>query len=776
MSIAVPEVGVARGRPQRLASARSRRSGSAAAAGRAAARTARRASRRSGLVRHPLAVEQPADEPDRLVEPVEPLAEARSEVDPERVVLALEPAAAEAEDEPAVGQVVERSSRAWRSGPGCGTCWRRRGGRAGPARSGRPAPPASPSPRAWGRSDRPRRRAGGRRSRASPSRPLDGQAGIAKIRPARPVDPERRPEPHDLQLRIWQPGSSARTWPPSPTAILGDADREPAQPQQPPVRLVRDAPPALLIRGRRIRTQSSCPRRWPSRPRIERVRPRLDPVRGPLPDGPAGLRRRRRTSCSGLAGPRLQPAGAQPVALPRGRSSTIMAAACRRPRRTRGAARASGPTRPGRSRRSPSGRRSAPSTRTSGASSARSSGVPSQPAGLPGAADALVSRDQPGRWIDAVMDLGATCAGPRAALRGCPLAWLLRVPGAGRLVAHRAEGAGRPRSRPTTRWLRGSPVAAAIPGDRRWLRGAHPRSPAARRRRATRSASIGGTTRPRQRDGLRSDGCELATRPVRRRLAPASRRRADPGAQLAAAGLRLRFAGDARHCPAHRPPTPPRRCPPTIRRSSSWTCAGSAATGRRGPPCRPISAETMTGADRRAQALGVPEERLMEHAGTAVAAAVRALAIDLGRWGTGPIVILCGPGNNGGDGFVAARRLALAGASVIVAVVAAEARAARRVGRPQLGSDRARHRDRQGPPAGRPRRGDVRARASRRPRSSSTPCSEPASAAPCASRSARPSRSSAGRGPRASRSSRSIPRPRSTSRAASRRTRRSGPT
>ncbi len=88
----------------------------------------------------------------------------------------------------------------------------------------------------------------------------------------------------------------------------------------------------------------------------------------------------------------------------------------------------------------------------------------------------------------------------------------------------------------------------------------------------------------------------------------------------------------------------------------------------------PIGAEAMTGADRRAQAFGVPEERLMEHAGTAVAAAVRALAVDLGRWGTGPIVILCGPGNNGGDGFVAARRLALAGAQVVVAIMAPEAR------------------------------------------------------------------------------------------------------
>src|ERR1700675_1602109 len=89
---------------------------------------------------------------------------------------------------------------------------------------------------------------------------------------------------------------------------------------------------------------------------------------------------------------------------------------------------------------------------------------------------------------------------------------------------------------------------------------------------------------------------------------------------------------------------------------------------------QPISAETMTGTDLRAQALGYPQERLMEHAGTAVAAAVRALALDVGRWGTGPIVVLCGPGNNGGDGFVAARRLALAGASVIAANVSGDAR------------------------------------------------------------------------------------------------------
>ena len=49
-----------------------------------------------------LAVEQPADDADGLVEPVEALAEARPEVDPERIVLALEPGAADAEDRPAV--------------------------------------------------------------------------------------------------------------------------------------------------------------------------------------------------------------------------------------------------------------------------------------------------------------------------------------------------------------------------------------------------------------------------------------------------------------------------------------------------------------------------------------------------------------------------------------------------------------------------------------------------------------------------------------------------
>jgi ADP-dependent NAD(P)H-hydrate dehydratase / NAD(P)H-hydrate epimerase len=95
-----------------------------------------------------------------------------------------------------------------------------------------------------------------------------------------------------------------------------------------------------------------------------------------------------------------------------------------------------------------------------------------------------------------------------------------------------------------------------------------------------------------------------------------------------------------------------------------------AATAARAP----MTAAAMTGADRRAQALGIPGAQLMEHAGVAVAAAARALAIDTARWGRGPIVILAGPGNNGGDGLVAARHLAAAGSKVVIALVASGAR------------------------------------------------------------------------------------------------------
>ncbi len=87
----------------------------------------------------------------------------------------------------------------------------------------------------------------------------------------------------------------------------------------------------------------------------------------------------------------------------------------------------------------------------------------------------------------------------------------------------------------------------------------------------------------------------------------------------------------------------------------------------------PTTAEQMTGADRRAQGFGVPGIRLMEHAGTAVAAVIRAVLAEHGRLRLGPVLVLAGPGNNGGDGFVAARRLSRAGIASVVVLVSSEA-------------------------------------------------------------------------------------------------------
>ena len=89
-----------------------------------------------------------------------------------------------------------------------------------------------------------------------------------------------------------------------------------------------------------------------------------------------------------------------------------------------------------------------------------------------------------------------------------------------------------------------------------------------------------------------------------------------------------------------------------------------------------MSAEEMRGADARAQRQGIPGERLMEQAGAAVAAAAVALLNTTDRRRHGRLLILAGPGNNGGDGLVAARRLAGQGVASVVALVGAGARPA----------------------------------------------------------------------------------------------------
>ena len=305
-------------------------------------------------------------------------------------------------------------------------------------RSARPAPTASPSPRAWGRPGRPRRRAGGRRSRASPSRPLRGQTGVAQVRPVRPVDPECRSEPHETSAPKSQgPDSTGRS--PRPAAILGQMEAVSRrsfnsrlfrwhQARRRPL-LIREAADPWQVLVAEVMSQQTG---------IERVGPawRRFVDRWPTPaDLAAAGTHELLAAWAGLGYNRralaLRECARKIVADHGGRvPADGRRTGCRCP--------GSVPTRRERSRPRLSACRSRRSTSTSGESSRGCSACRRLPR------DSRLRRTiwcravEPGRWLDAVMDLASgTCTARAPLCEACPVADLVRFARGGRCRSSR---------------------------------------------------------------------------------------------------------------------------------------------------------------------------------------------------------------------------------------------------------------------------------------------------------------------------------------------------
>ncbi len=155
---------------------------------------------------------------------------------------------------------------------------------------------------------------------------------------------------------------------------------------------------------------------------------------------------------------RLQPTSACPARRRSVRSSRITRAACPEPSRRWSDCRGSGPYTARAVAATAFGVPVAPLDVNTRRVVTRVLGVPPTWPGLQEAADGLVSRSRPGRWLDAVMDLAsATCTPrtPRCDL--CPLEALCAS--RGRVVPPEAARPGVPFPA-TARWLRGRLLAA----------------------------------------------------------------------------------------------------------------------------------------------------------------------------------------------------------------------------------------------------------------------------------------------------------------------------